>query len=177
MAPMLDAARKVEAELKRNEEKSKLPAVSSLSAMNSFAPDTEREKRIEELTRELNKLKVGASNKTAVKCYGCGRLGHIRRECRSSGQSRGSWQQQRGRGNFRGFRGGSNFRGYSNNRGGFRSAPRGNYNGSRGYSNNSNYYNRSGQQNQGRQYYVLDSDQTDQREQEGQFVEAQENYY
>ena len=60
----------------------------------------------------------------SIECWGCGKLGHIRSECRSSGQNRGRGQSQN-RGN----------RGNNNNAG------RGNYNGNQGNFGNNGYNN------------------------------------
>jgi hypothetical protein len=159
MGPMLEAARKVESELKRAAEKAKTDTA-SLSAIHVGNP-SDQQKRIEELTRELNKLKTGGPRKFQGKCFSCGRWGHARKDCRS-GNTRGGWQAPRGRGGYQGNRGGySNYRQGGGNRGGYG----GGRGGSRNFGGSNNNGYRSGQQGGGnRRYYNMEREEGQQDE-------------
>ena len=109
---------------------------------------------------KLDKLeKEIAAIKTGLKCYKCGKIGHIRRECpsqaqpapqggnrgRGRGRGRGTFNYRgnfRGRGNYRGrgnFGGGGYRGGYGQGRGGYTPAA---------YFGQPNYYNNQGQYGQ-----------------------------
>jgi hypothetical protein len=166
--PMLAAARKVESELKRMNDKAKNG--NNLAMINSCDPHDQEgtARRIEELTRELGRLR--ASRPFAGKCHGCGKMGHMKRDCRSGGNNnRGNYPN---RGGFRGYRGGGGGQrrgGYQTYRGqpsssGFRGGFRGGRGGGGQYHSgpsygNNNRYQRGGFGGGQKKYYVIDNNE------------------
>ena len=145
LATLLTSARTVERERKTPTTSTTSTTSSSVAAVDtssSSATDV-----IADLVKKVEALTTKSTNATtfAGTCYGCGKRGHKRDVCRSSGRGRGRGNFQtsnRGGQNFRGHGNSSNYRG-NNYRG---NNYRGNYG---GYSNNNNYYNQGQQQNTG----------------------------
>jgi hypothetical protein len=161
MADMLAAARKVEMELKRRAEREKSGETAQVHAMQAD------DRRIEELSRELERLKTGNRGQmksSTIQCHCCKGFGHIKWECPSN-KPRGNrgriGSNFRGRGGRPGYRGGfgnNRGRGGPGGRGGGRQFSPRHYattQGSRGYGG----YQRQGNTGGRRNYYVMDKNE------------------
>jgi hypothetical protein len=160
MADMLTAARKVEMELKRNSEREKTAGVSQI---NTFQAD---ERRIEELTRELDRLRTGNSppGRNQIQCHCCKGFGHIRWQCPTNkprggrGQPNSNYRGRGGqshrpfsRGNFGGYRGRGNSGGRI-----FSPRHRATTQGQRGRGGYGGYQRQGGSGGGKRHYYVME---------------------